>query len=90
MLNLTRRLIAFRHASEALMTGDVTMLAATDSLLAFERSAGAETLLCVFNLAPEPLDWAPADPSRWRPVETVGAVDGWRFGGYAGLIATRI
>ncbi|WP_240047642.1 alpha-glucosidase [Sphingomonas panacisoli] len=90
LLNLTRRLIAFRHASEALMTGDVTILAATDSLLAFERTAGAERLLCVFNLAFEPADWAPAEPSQWRAVQTVGAVDGWRVGGYAGMIATRV
>ena len=90
LLNLTRRLIAFRHASEALMVGNVTMLAVTDSLLAFERSAGDERLLCVFNLAAEPVEWAPAEPVRWRPVETVGAVEDWRFGGYAGLVAERL
>jgi alpha-glucosidase len=90
LLNLARRLIAFRHASDALMTGDVTMLAVTGSLLAFERSGEAETLLCVFNLASDPVDWMSAAPMGWRPVETVGAVDGWRLGGYAGIIATRI
>ena len=90
LLNLTRRLLAFRHASDALMTGAVTMLAVTDSLLAFERSARAETLLCVFNLASDPIDWTPDAPAQWRPVETVGAIDGSRLGGYAGMIATRI
>ncbi len=90
LLNLTRRLIAFRHASDALMTGDVAMLAVTDTLLAFERSAGTETLLCVFNLAPEHADWTPTDAGQWSAVETVGDVDGWRLGGYAGLIATRL
>ena len=89
-LNLTRRLIAFRHASPALTTGNVTILAVTDSLLAFERSTGTETLLCVFNLSAEPADWAPTDPVQWRAIETVGAVDGWRLGGYAGLIATKM
>ncbi|MEO5492891.1 MAG: alpha-glucosidase [Sphingomonas sp.] len=90
LLNFTRRLIAFRHASDALMTGNVTVLAVSDSLLAFERSMGAETLLCVFNLASDPTDWTPADAAGWRTVETVGAVEGWRFGGYAGSIATKI
>jgi len=90
LLNMTRRVIALRHASEALMSGDVTMLAVTDSLLAFERSSGAEALLCVFNLAAAPVDWSPADPERWRPIETVGAIEGWRFGGYAGMIATSV
>ncbi|MBS0480214.1 MAG: alpha glucosidase [Proteobacteria bacterium] len=90
LLNLTRRLIAFRHASAALMAGDVAMLAVTDSLLAFERSSGAETLLCVFNLAAGPVDWTPDNPAQWRAVETVGAIGGWRLGGFAGMIAARI
>lgn len=89
LLNLTRRLIAFRKAREALMVGDVTILAVTDSLLAFERSCDTEALLCVFNLAAEPIDWSPADAANWRTLETVGAVEGWRLGGYAGLVAAR-
>ena len=90
LLNLARRLIALRHANDALMTGDVTMLAVTDRLLAFERRAGAETLLCAFNLESEPVEWTPPNAAHWRTVETVGAVEGWRLGGFAGLIATRV
>jgi alpha-glucosidase len=90
LLNLTRQLLAFRHASDALTTGIVTMVAVTDRLLAFERSAGTETLLCVFNLTSDPVDWTPDAPTQWRPVKTVGAIDGWRLGGYAGTIAARI
>jgi alpha-glucosidase len=90
LLNLTRHLIAFRHASDALMVGNVTVLAVTDTLLAFERSTGTETLLCLFNMASDPADWAPGDSAGWRTVETVGAVDGWRLGGFAGLIAMKV
>ena len=89
LLNFTRHLLGVRHGSEALMEGGVTIVAVTDTLLAFERSSDAETLLCVFNLGVEEVEWRPAQVDRWRAIETVGAVDGWRLGPYAGFIARQ-
>jgi alpha-glucosidase len=90
LLNLTRHLLAVRHATEALMTGTVRMVEVTDTLLAFERASDGETLLCVFNLSADPIEWRPAQTDRWRVVEAVNAAEDWRFGGYAALIAQRI
>ena len=90
MLHLTRACIALRKAHPALAVGELTLVAATDTLLAFERREGDETLLCVFNLGPEPVTWSPAQPDGWRVVAHVNDIDGWTLGGYAGLVGTRI
>jgi len=90
LLNLTRHLLAFRHASDALMRGDARVIEASETVLAIERSAANEAMLCVFNMSPEPVEWHPAQPDRWRTEKTVGQVTDWRFGGYAAAIARRI
>ncbi len=90
LLNLTRHLLAFRHASEALMTGSAEVVEAGDAILAIERVAAGETLLCVFNFGATPAEWRPAQPDRWRVAESVGEIEGWRLGGYAALIARKI
>jgi alpha-glucosidase len=45
-----RQLIAFRRAHPALRSGSIAFLDAPDDVLAFQRAAGDERLLCVFNL----------------------------------------
>ena len=90
LLNLTRHLLAVRHASDALMRGDARVVEAGETILAIERSTPDETILCVFNMTAEPVEWRPAQPDRWRAAETVGVVADWRFGGYAAMIARRV
>ena len=90
LLNLTRHLLAFRHASDALMRGDARVIEASETVLAIERSTSEEGMLCVFNMSPEPVEWRPAQPDCWRAVEMVGQAAAWRFGGYAAMIARRI
>ena len=90
LLNLTRHLLAFRHASDALMRGDARVIEASETILAVERSRPDETMLCVFNMSAAPVDWHPAQPDHWRAAETVGEVSDWRFGGYAAMIARRV
>jgi alpha-glucosidase len=90
LLNLTRRLLAFRHASDALMRGDARVIDASETVLAIERSTADETMLCVFNMSHEPVDWRPAQPDRWQAAETVGSITDWRFDGYAAMIARRV
>ena len=51
MLAFTRRLIALRRGSVALREGTATVVDAPEGVLAFEREAPAERLLCVFELA---------------------------------------
>jgi len=90
LLNLTRHLLAFRHASDALMRGDARVIEASEAILAIERSTPDETMLCVFNMSAEPVEWRPAQPDRWRATETVGQVSDWRFGGYTAMIARQV
>jgi alpha-glucosidase len=69
------------------MHGNARVIEASEAILAIERSTADETMLCVFNMSPEPVEWRPAQPDRWHAEETVGQVADWRFGGYAAMIA---
>jgi alpha-glucosidase len=72
------------------MRGDARVIEASETILAIERSTADETMLCVFNMSPEPVEWRPAQPDHWRSEESVGQVIDWRFGSYAAMIARRI
>lgn len=63
LLNWTRHLIAVRNAHPALRRGDIRILHSDDALLAFERDADGERLLCVFNFSDDVRDW-PVGVSR--------------------------
>ncbi|MCB8830109.1 DUF3459 domain-containing protein, partial [Escherichia coli] len=78
LLHWTRDVLAMRKRHPALLTGDIRVVEAGEAMLALERRSGGDTLLCVFNLSPEPQRWAPADPDRWRTV-TQTATQGWHF-----------
>ena len=58
MLAFTRAMIALRRDSAALRLGAFTALEAAAPLLAFMRDAGAERMLCLFNLGPAPIRYA--------------------------------
>jgi alpha-glucosidase len=84
---LTRRLLALRNQSHVLRLGGLRILHADERVLAFERRHEGRTLLCCFNLSPEPADWAA--PRELEMIEQVGTVEADRLGGYAGYIAER-
>ncbi|MCD7059174.1 alpha-glucosidase family protein [Pelagibacterium xiamenense] len=50
-LHFYRAMLAFRRAHPALIEGDMHFYDAKPPILAFARSVGEETLLCVFNLS---------------------------------------
>ena len=54
MLEFTRGAIALRKESAALRDGAFVPLDAPEPLLVFERRAGGERFLCLFNLGPAP------------------------------------
>ncbi|MEM6627339.1 MAG: alpha-glucosidase family protein [Pseudomonadota bacterium] len=58
-LEFTKSVLVFRQASAALKLGDLTFLQAPDGVLAFERRAGGELVLCVFNLSEGAVNWSP-------------------------------
>lgn len=59
MLQWTRRMLALRKAHPAIRLGEIRVLASPDDIVAFERVARDERLLCVFNLGDVPVTWVP-------------------------------
>ena len=58
MLTFSRAIIAQRKASPALTYGEIEMLEAPESVLAFTRTLGDERVLCLFNMSAEPVTYA--------------------------------
>ena len=54
ILHHYRRVIAFRHAHEALRTGTQSRVVADGNILTFQRESQAETVFCAFNLSHSP------------------------------------
>lgn len=60
MLNFTRQLIAWRKTKPVLIKGDMRFVdTGDDTLLAFDRSIGNETIQCRFNFSAEEKDGLP-------------------------------
>jgi alpha-glucosidase len=89
-LAYTRRVLVLRSRYDALMSGSVQILEASDAILAFERKWREQRLLCVFNLGTGPRDWKPSGDGRWRIIERSGSVEDWKLPGLSGLIAERV
>jgi alpha-glucosidase len=60
MLAWTRSMIALRRAHRAIRCGDIVTLDTPADVLAFERVAGDQHIVCVFNLTDAPIAWQPA------------------------------
>jgi alpha-glucosidase len=50
-----RETLAFRKKHAILLTGDIRFVEAPDGVLAFERTDGSGSMLCVFNIEREPV-----------------------------------
>ncbi len=70
MLAFTRAMVALRRASLALREGEFVAREAPEPLLAFERAAAGQRLLCLFNLGPEPRS---CDVSQAKVLLALGA-----------------
>ena len=57
LLSHYRTLLHLRHSSRALAHGDLTLLPAAKTVLAFTREAGAERVLVLHNLGDQPATW---------------------------------
>jgi alpha-glucosidase len=87
MLSFTREALALRRAHSALSTGGIEFIATTETLLAFERIAEGERLLCAFNLGPDREELAALRGDNWRILISTGEVDGSMLGAYSALVA---
>ncbi len=90
LLCLTKRLIATRNANDALLIGDLQVIEASNDLLVFERNYDQQKLLCVFNMRNDEQNWGPAQPDRWRVIETVNGGAIHQLPPFSGFIAERI
>ncbi|MBP7242135.1 alpha-amylase family glycosyl hydrolase [Amaricoccus sp.] len=71
LLNFYRGLIAWRKTRPELRAGDMTIVQATETLLALERRDGDRALFCVFNFGAEPAR-VPLPAGSWRAVDGTG------------------
>jgi alpha-glucosidase len=90
LLALTRRLIALRQSRDVLLIGSLRVTEAASSLLAFEREHEGQHLSCAFNFSDAPLAWQPAQPDRWRTIQSVNGAKIDLLPPFGGLIAERI
>jgi alpha-glucosidase len=59
MLNFTRRLLELRKTQPALSQGSTVVLETAAPILAYLRKAQGQTMLCVFNLGPNRVQFRP-------------------------------
>ncbi len=90
VLALTRHLVAFRSASDALRWGSMTIIEASNDILAFERASSGQRLLCLFNFGADVRHWEPAQRGRWRIVNGVNGAEAWTLAPFGALIAEMI
>ncbi len=90
MLALTRKLIAFRNANEAMLVGDLRIVEAHNDLLVFERWSADQHLICAFNMGGSDIEWRPAQPDRWRLVKAVNDARAGSLPAYAAKIMEKI
>ena len=57
VLAFYRRALDFRRTSVPIQRGDIRFLDTPEALLAFTRTHRGETVLCLYNLSREPVDW---------------------------------
>jgi alpha-glucosidase len=90
MLELTRKLVAFRNANEAMLIGDLEVIEARDRLLVFERRSENQHLICAFNMGGADVDWHPTQPDRWRMVKSVNHAKPGSLPAYAAKVMEKI
>ncbi|MGD9966337.1 MAG: alpha-glucosidase [Hyphomonadaceae bacterium] len=87
MLEFTREMVALRRRSVALREGEFVALDAPEPVIAFERRAEGERMLCLFNLGPDPLKRPLAAGTLRLSIGDAGLRAGAAsLGGYSGLL----
>jgi alpha-glucosidase len=94
MLGHYRSTLDFRKAHPALVKGKLDLLDGPEDVLAFTRSEGGETLLCVFNMSEAPAVFSLPGGMSTNGVVAPGSIEGPAngqlslpaFGGYVGVV----
>lgn len=75
----TRDLLALRASAPAMVTGASRLLDTPEGLVAFVRGSGETSVLCAFNLADDPVEWAP--PREFGGAAVIAGAGSTRTGG---------
>jgi alpha-glucosidase len=75
ILQWTRAMVRLRQDHAAIRFGDIRLSDAPADILAFERIADGEHLLCIFNLSDAAISWAPDSATGGETLAAVG-IDG--------------
>jgi alpha-glucosidase len=86
-LRLTRKLLSLRKQHPQLRLGDMRIIEASRSLLAFERDYEGQRLLCVFNLGSTATPFAPPGTASYDVLQSVGGATPAVLPPFSGLIA---
>ena len=89
MLAWTRRVLALRKTHDALRIGDLRFVKAPADVIAFEREADGERLLCVINLGDTPARRR-FDATRWRVILATHEPVGDVLPPFAGFVAQEL
>ena len=95
VLEFYRAMLRFRRAHAALAKGDIKLLESSGNVLAFTRSYGGQTLLCIFNMAetateyqlPAGLTPYDANAPGVTSAPMNGSIDLQPFGAYFGILS---
>ncbi|MBV8142352.1 MAG: alpha-glucosidase [Verrucomicrobia bacterium] len=70
VLPMFKSFVSWRRQHAALITGDLALVQANESILAFERRGEEERILCLFNLSNQ--EARQSLPGSWRPLDGHG------------------
>ncbi len=87
LLAYTRRILALRDSHPALRSGSLTIVEASEAILAFDRDTDGERLRCVFNLTNAAQQFTQHNVGA--TIETVGTITGDTYGPYAASVSIR-
>ena len=85
LLHLTRAVIAARRASAVMRHGGHKLLVAEVGLVAFRRTLGGESVVCVFNLSTEAVDWPEDVPVEGEVLLAVNGASAGALPGFGGV-----
>lgn len=86
LLTFTRNMLTLRKTNPALRHGALAILVADTACLAFRRTSGDQSLLCIFNLSREAMDWPAGVDGSGRILSAVNGASSASLPPFAALL----
>ena len=78
ILHSYRRILAWRKAHPALLDGDIVFIETAEPVLAYRRTSPQGSMVCVFNLSPQPVTVKVGGAAALDPISGGAALEGGR------------